>query len=121
MESASKWGTYKVWRAEAGSILVLAFPIMSGMLSHTLIGVVDTIMVGRLGVVPLAAASLVNVLIHPGLVFSIGLLSAVAVLSSQAFGAKRPRDCGEALRNGLLAALLIGVVHAIGWHMLVPF
>lgn len=109
------------WKAEARPIMVLALPIMSGMLSHTLIGLVDTVMVGRLGVVPLAAASLVNVLIHPGLVFSVGLLSAVAVLSSQAFGARRPRDCGEALRNGLIAALLLGTIHALAWHGLLPF
>lgn len=121
MELESKAVRWRAWRGEARPIFVLALPIMSGMLSHTLIGVVDTMMVGRLGVVPLAAASLVNVLIHPGLVFSVGLLSAVAVLSSQAFGAKRPRDCGEALRNGLLAAFVLGLLHALAWHALVPF
>lgn len=117
-ESKSIW---RAWSAEARPTLALALPIMSGMLSHTLIGLVDTLMVGRLGVTPLAAASLVNVLLHPGLVFSVGLLSAVAVLSSQGFGAKRPRECGEALRNGLIAALAIGVLHAIGWHLFMPF
>jgi MATE family multidrug resistance protein len=109
------------WLREVRPMLVLALPIMSGMLSHTLIGLVDTIMVGRLGVTPLAAASLVNVLIHPGLVFSAGLLSAVAVLSSQAFGANRPGDCAEALRNGLFAAAGLGLINAIGWHFFVPF
>jgi MATE family multidrug resistance protein len=121
MKGNWKFRGLAAWKAEARPIMILALPIMSGMLSHTLIGLVDTIMVGRLGLVPLAAASLVNVLVHPGLVFSVGLLSAVAVLSSQAFGAKRPRDCGEALRNGLIAALVLGAMHALAWHGLLPF
>lgn len=118
METGSSW---RLWLREVRPTLVLALPIMSGMLSHTLIGLVDTMMVGWLGVVPLAAASLVNVLIHPGLIFSIGLLSAVAVLSSQAFGARRPAGSAEALRNGLIAAAALGLANALGWHALAPF
>src|SRR5687767_1206362 len=111
----------KLWLREVRPTVVLALPIMSGMLSHTLMGLVDTVMVGHLGVTPLAAASLVNVLAHPGLVFLVGLLSAVAVLSSQGFGGGRKVDCGEALRNGLLTACTLGVAHAIGWHLFLPY
>lgn len=38
--------------------LKLAYPIILGMLGHTLIGIVDNIMVGKLGAAELAAVSL---------------------------------------------------------------
>lgn len=93
-------------------------PIMAGMVSHMLMGLADTIMVGQVGVVPLAAASFVNILLHPPVTFGLGLLSAVAVLTSQAFGAKNPQQGGEALRNGLVASILFGLLIAIGGHLL---
>ena len=48
--------TLRLWRHEVRPTLALALPIMAGMLSQTLMGLVDTIMVGRVGVVPLAAS-----------------------------------------------------------------
>src|SRR5687767_11889160 len=48
--------------------MVLAFPIMAGMVSHTLVGLADTLMVGRVGVVPLAASAFVMALTHIPLV-----------------------------------------------------
>ena len=40
--------------------LKLAYPVVIGQLGHMMLGVVDSLMVGQLGAVPLAAASLVN-------------------------------------------------------------
>ena len=94
---------------------------MAGMVSHMLMGLADTVMVGHVGVTPLAAASFVNVLLHPPVTFGLGLLSAVAILTSQAFGAKNPAQAGEALRNGLVASIAFGLVLALGAHLLVPF
>ncbi len=69
--------------------LKLAIPIMAGMVGQMLLGIADTVMVGRVGVVPLAAASLVNTICHIPLVFGIGILSAISVLTAQKFGAKK--------------------------------
>src|SRR4029077_15126165 len=79
----------------------LALPIMAGMVSQMLMGLADTIMVGRVGVVPLAAASFVNAVAHLPLVFGLGLLSSIAVLTSQAYGARKADEAGEILRHGL--------------------
>lgn len=38
----------------------LAYPVMLSQLGQVMVGVADNIMVGRLGAVPLAAASLAN-------------------------------------------------------------
>lgn len=109
------------WRGEISPTLQLGFPIMAGMLSQMLIGLADSLMVGRVGVVPLAAASFVHVVIHPPLVFTLGLLSAVAVLTAQAFGAREMKHCGEILRNGLFISAAMGVLIALGMYALRPW
>jgi len=52
--------------------LKLAYPVMLGMLGHTLIGVVDNFMVGNLGSTELAAVSLGNSFIFIGMAIGIG-------------------------------------------------
>jgi MATE family multidrug resistance protein len=108
------------WTREVAPTLKLALPIMAGMVSHMLMGLADTVMVGHVGVTSLAASSFVNLLLHPPITFGLGLLSAVAILTSQAFGAKNPDEAGEALRNGLLASAGFGLVVAILGHLLLP-
>jgi multidrug resistance protein, MATE family len=85
------------------------------------IGLTDTLMVGRVGVVPLAAAAFVNAIAHLPFVFGIGLLSSVNVLTSQAFGAQKSAEAGEVLRHGLVLATLTGLIVAIGLTCLRPF
>src|SRR5678816_1209400 len=94
--------TLRLWRHEVRPTVALAFPIMAGMVSQMLMGLVDAAMVGHVGVVPLAASSFVNAVTHLPLVLGLGLLSAIAVLTSQAYGARRPADAGELLRHGLI-------------------
>lgn len=121
MSNANEAGEGAGWRGEVWPTLRLGFPIMAGMLSQMLIGLADALMVGRVGVIPLAAASFVHVVIHPPLVFTLGLLSAVAVLTAQAFGARELRHCGEILRNGLLVAAVVGLLIVAGMFLLRPF
>src|SRR5947207_11951338 len=98
------------WKREARPTLTLAFPIMAGMLAHVLVGVADTLMVGRVGVVPLAAASFVNAVVHLPMILGIGLLTSIAVLASQAFGARQSTEAGEVLRHGLVLAVAAGAI-----------
>jgi len=97
------------WFVEARLTLALGFPIMAGMVGHMLLGLADTMMVGRVGVVPLAGASLVNTVTQVPMIFGIGLLSAVQILTSQAFGARKPGETAETVRHGFLVALAAGV------------
>ena len=101
-------------------MLALSFPIMSGMLAQMLIGLSDTIMVGRVGVVPLAASAFVNALAHLPLVFGVGLLSSVAVLSAQAYGAQERKEAGEVFRHGLLLGTMAGLITAASLVCLRP-
>ncbi|HSH16307.1 MAG TPA: MATE family efflux transporter, partial [Verrucomicrobiae bacterium] len=78
------------WLLEMRRTLALSFPIMAGMIGHMLMGLTDTVMVGRVGVSALASAALVNTVAHIPVVFVLGLLASVQILTSQAFGARQP-------------------------------
>lgn len=98
-----------LWRESAGS-LRLGLPLMIGQLSQMLLGVADTLMVGHLGVTELAALTFATALFHVPLVFGIGVLTSVAVFSSNARGADRAKDARESCRNGLWLGAVIGIV-----------
>ncbi len=89
--------------------LTLAFPLMAGQVSQMLMGVADTVMIGHVGVVPLAASAFALNLMHIPFVFGIGLLTAISVRVSQARGAGAPVLARSTLRHGMWAALFLGI------------
>ena len=93
--------------------LALAAPITAGFLGQMLMGWVDTIMVGRIGVIPLAACAFSNTVLAVPFVFGFGVLSAVSVRVSIAHGAGRRRDAGEILRAGLILGGALGLLIAL--------
>jgi multidrug resistance protein, MATE family len=101
--------------------LTLAVPIIAGFVGQMLMGWADTIMVGKIGVIPLAACAFANTVLAVPLVFGFAVLSSVSVRASLAFGAGRERMSGEALRGGLLVALFLGILAGGGLHLLAPF
>lgn len=101
--------------------MALAAPIVSGFVGQMLMGLADTVMVGRLGVVPLAACAFANTVLAVPLVFGFGVLSAISVRASHAHGAGDPRSAGETLRAGLLLAALLGLLVGLGAHAFLPF
>jgi multidrug resistance protein, MATE family len=94
---------------EARHTLTLAVPIMAGQLSQMLMGVTDSIMVGRVGVVPLAASAFANSLLAVPFLFGIGLLQCISVRAAEAHGAGERRETGEVLRHGLALSILAGL------------
>jgi MATE family multidrug resistance protein len=93
---------------EARATLVLAVPMIAGQLSQMLMGLIDAAMVGRVGIVSLAAAAFANSLLAVPMLISIGLLTAVSVQVSQAHGAGRREEIGEVLRHGLVLSIAAG-------------
>ncbi|MBC2606523.1 MATE family efflux transporter [Pelagicoccus albus] len=93
------------WQSELKGTLWLAGPIVLGNLGQILIGVVDTLMIGRIGVVPLGAAAFVNNVFVVPLVTLMGILAAVTVLVSQSNGADDSRAVGRHIRHGLAMTL----------------
>jgi len=111
----------RLWLRESRPTLALGLPIMAGMVGQMLMGLADTVMVGRVGVVPLAASAFVNALAHLPLVFGLGLLSSIAVLTSQAYGARRLDEAREIWRHGLMVSFAAGLLSALSLFALHPF
>ncbi|MEO0796207.1 MAG: MATE family efflux transporter [Verrucomicrobiota bacterium] len=106
---------------ENNQTLKLAFPIACGLLSHLLMGLIDTLMIGHLGTVELAAAAFSNVLHHFPFVMGFGLYSSVAVMVSHAHGSQNNGQATEAFRNGYLLALIFGLTMAVALIACIPF
>lgn len=88
----------------------LALPVAIGQLGHVMLGVTDSLMVGHLGPVPLAAASLGNSVFVLILVLAIGLASAITPLTAIARGENNHEEAGIVLRQGLLLNTLFSIL-----------
>src|SRR3989339_917129 len=88
----------------------LPMPIVVGQLGQMLMGVVDNIMVGKLGATALAAASIANFMFMLVMVVGFGLTMAVTPLTAIACGAGKDKECGVVLRQGILVNLFSGMV-----------
>ncbi len=82
---------------------------MLSQLGHVLVGVADNIMVGKLGAVPLAAASLANAVFFLLLTFGIGVSYAITPLVAEADGANDRSAISLVLKHGLLINIITGV------------
>jgi len=69
----------------------------------------DTVMVGPLGAVPLAATGVGSAIHFFGIVFSTGIIIGMTPLVSQAYGAGDLPRCRRVLVQGLWAALILSV------------
>ena len=89
--------------------IFLAFPVMIGQLGHVVVGVVDSLMVGRLGTEELAAVSLSNSFFNFVLLFGIGLSYGITPLISSSKGENKKKSIGVVLYNGLLINFLFAI------------
>ncbi|RTY83510.1 MATE family efflux transporter [Flavobacterium sp. LS1P28] len=87
----------------------LAYPIILGMLGHTLIGIVDNFMVGKLGSTELAAVSLGNSFIFIALSIGIGFSTAITPLVAEADAEKEEDKIRSIFHHGLLLCTVLGV------------
>ena len=93
------------WK-EVRSTLSLAGPIIMGQIGMMAMLVIDTAMVGRVGVIPLAAAAFSGSLFSLILVAGFGLCVAVHVLVAQSFGAGQQERCELLLVHGVVMMLI---------------
>jgi len=100
-------------RAEIASIrgdllptLRLAWPVIVAELGWMFMGVVDTIMVGRVAPEAIGAVGLGSILYFSVAIFGMGMLLGLDTFVSQAFGAGQLRECHRWLRDGVHLAVL---------------
>ncbi len=96
-----------------GPLLRLAGPVIASRLGIMTMGLVDTVAVGRHSATELGFLALAWAPTAVVLTTSIGLLSGVQVLTSQAIGAGQPAITGAILRRGCIYAWWIGIAAAL--------
>ncbi|HEX7081706.1 MAG TPA: MATE family efflux transporter [Gammaproteobacteria bacterium] len=95
--------------ADLADLLKLAAPIVLIQVGMMLMGVVDTIMVGRLSAVALAAVALANLYSFGIMIFGLGVLLGLDPIVSQALGARDEEAVGRALQRGLVLSAVLTV------------
>jgi MATE family multidrug resistance protein len=98
------------YRKHFRQTIKLAYPVTIGQLGHVMLGVVDSMMVGRVGAEPLAASSLVNGLVFLVVVFGLGMSLAISPLVAIAKGSDNHEQCGIILRQGLFINFLVALI-----------
>jgi multidrug resistance protein, MATE family len=88
----------------------LSWPITLSTLSYSVMTLVDTLMVGRIGSAELAGVGTGGIAAFALLMFSFGLLRGAKTLVSQAVGAGRKSEVGAHLGAAMTAALAIGAL-----------
>jgi MATE family multidrug resistance protein len=96
-----------------GELIRLAWPIALSMVSYSVMTMVDTLLIGRVGRAELAGVGLGGVSAFVLLCFSFGLLQGAKVLVSQAMGARRSDRADAYLGAAVVTALAIGLVTVV--------
>lgn len=89
--------------------LSLSFPVILGLLGHTIVQLVDNIMVGQLGTTELAAISLGNSFVFIAMSLGIGFSTAITPLVAQADGRKDREAAQDVLFHGVVLCTVLGV------------
>lgn len=89
--------------------LRLSFPIIIGLLGHTIVGIVDNIMVGKLDPDNLAAVSLGNSFLFIAMSIGIGFSAAITPVVAEADSQNNLDRLRKAFSNGFLLCLFLGV------------
>lgn len=95
--------------------MALGGPAAITQLGMMLMGVVDTLMVGRLGVHELDAAALGHVWVFGTVIFGMGVVFGLDPIITQAHGARDGDRVGLTLQQGIVVSLLISVPIALAW------
>jgi MATE family multidrug resistance protein len=95
--------------AELAETLKLAAPMALTQLGQIAMMTTDLAFIGRLGDAAVGASALAGTVYFIAFTVGMGLVSAVAPLAAQAFGARDPRMVRRSVRSGLWAGFLISL------------
>lgn len=109
------------YRNELRQTLTVSIPMIFGQVGQILMGVADSVMVGRLGAAPLAASAFVNNVVNIPLVFLIGISTCISVKVSQSYGQNEPAAVSSNFLNGSALSLLWTGLIVAGLLVFQPF
>lgn len=101
------------WK-ETRSTLFLAMPIILGQVLQNSLGVIDTLMVGRVSVAAVAACSFATALFTVPLVFGFGVLAALSVFVARAAAQHNLVETAHLLRRGLVLSMGLAIAMVLG-------
>ncbi len=93
----------------------LATPVVITQVTTMLMGVVDILMVGHVGVDALGGVSLGRLWLFGTALFAMGILFGLDPLFSQAHGRRDGRSLGITLQRGMILALVLTLPLALAW------
>ena len=88
----------------------LALPVIIGQLGHVMMGVVDSVMLGKIGAVPLAASAIANGLFFLIFVIGLGITFAISPIVAISSGAKKKHEFSNILQQSLFSNIIIGIL-----------
>ena len=101
-------------RGSIGKKLVLfSLPIIVGMVLHTAYNIIDTIFVGMLGPMELAAVSLAFPVVFVFIAVASGLGIGANALIAQALGEKKLHRANNLAEHGLMLGITVGIAIAV--------
>ena len=95
------------WRPELRAMIALAIPVVLSELGWMAQGIVDTIMVGKLGPAAIGAVALGNAVCFPPSLCAFGLLLGLDTLVAQAYGRKDHDACHRWLAQGVYLTFIL--------------
>jgi MATE family multidrug resistance protein len=95
-------------RKEASRLAALGWPLILSQLGMMTMGIVDVMMVGHLGDVPLASLALGHGISTAILMPLFGCIIGLDAFFSQAYGADNEQEVGHWLRHGALLLFIVG-------------
>lgn len=90
--------------------LKLATPIIIANLGQATVGIIDNVMVGHLGAIELAAASLATIIFHNILIFGTGIAVGLTPLAGELFATGSYKKAGELFQNSLILNIIVGSI-----------
>jgi len=100
-------------REDIPALLKLAGPLLVGQLAVIAFGVLDTAMTARYSADDLAALAMASAIFISVYVGLTGVVSALAPIAGQLFGAKRYDEIGEEVRQAIWLAVLLSLFGAL--------
>ena len=104
---------YRTYREHYKALFCLGLPIVIGQIGVIILGFADTLMIGHHSTVELGAASFVNNVFNLAIIFSTGFSYGLTPIVGGLYGTHQFAPAGQALRNSLLANLMVALLLTI--------
>lgn len=101
---------FNTYKEHYKALIFLGLPIVIGQIGVIVLGFADTLMIGHHSTLELGAASFVNNVFNLAIIFSTGFSYGLTPIVGGLFGTHQFAPAGQALRNSLLANLMVALL-----------